>query len=421
MSNIECTIVEAKSILARIVNNHLENVSKKLDRTPQAVMLHSSPGVGKSSITKQIAKELSKSNKYGFEKVGFVDLRLASFEASDVCGIPYVSHADQKIHRVLEDVLAGLDGESKETQREIIYKVLELVQDTEEMKFSIPSWFPTEAKIKAGKVPEVGILFLDELTNAPISVQHAAYRLVLDRAIQDDVVLPAGWLIVGAGNRREDKTGAKSLTPAMANRFGVHLFIQPDVDSFLGYAIGNGLRAEVVGFLLSKPDAIYDYKNALTEAAFAAPRSWEYVSEHLDTGFSNHELGLVLAGCVGTGMATDFLTYMEYHAGLPDWDKVKNGEQKFVVESSNRGLSIAIASSLISILVAAVQVKDLKLRDKYVTNLVEVMKSLDDEFLALIYRSIKAAAGGSNTIAVEVLLATKECFDRVAQYVQVKD
>lgn len=385
-SNIECTIIEAKDILARVVNNHLKNVVSGKNRTPQAIMLHSSPGVGKSSITKQISKELSEKNDYGIKSVGFVDLRLASFEASDVCGIPYVSHAGQS---------------------------------TEDMKFSIPSWFPTQEKIDSGLVPSVGILFLDELTNAPISVQHAAYRLVLDRAVQDDVVLPPGWLIVGAGNRREDKTGAKSLAPAMANRFGIHLFIEPDVESFLGYAVGNGLRPEVVGFLHAKPDAIYDAKAALTEAAFATPRSWEYVSEHLDTGFSTHELTLVLAGCVGTGMATDFHTHMEYYAGLPNWDRVKSGEQSFVVTGNNRGLSIAVASSLIPVLISTIKGTDKKRVDKEMENLKKVMESLDDEFLALVYRSLVAASGDKQT-AVNVVYATMDCFNRVSQYVTVK-
>ena len=104
------TISEAKSILEKIIRHGNQKLS---------VFLHSSPGIGKSSIVKQIGVECN---------LPIIDLRLGSIEPTDLCGIPFVR-----------------DGEQV---------------------WSTPSWFPQDPDSK-------GILFLDELSNANVNVQQA--------------------------------------------------------------------------------------------------------------------------------------------------------------------------------------------------------------------------------------------------------
>ena len=112
--------------------------------------LWGAPGIGKSSIVKQIAQS---------NEIDFIDLRLALMDPTDLKGIPFY---DKESHTAL--------------------------------------WAPPAFLPKSGE----GILFLDELNSAAPSVQASAYQLILDRRV-GEYELPDGWAIVAAGNRESDR------------------------------------------------------------------------------------------------------------------------------------------------------------------------------------------------------------------------
>src|SRR4030065_481378 len=214
----QATISAAKNIVKKCINFNLEKLkaNQEVDHAP--VYLHSSPGIGKSSIVLQTAKELG---------IGFIDVRLAQMEQSDVAGIPFVA-----------------------TSAEV-------------MKISVPEWFPSKEKIEKGEKPQYGILFFDELSNAPLGVQHAAYGIILDRMVHG-VELGDGWQIVAAGNLKTDKTGAKGVAPALANRFGTHLEIKATLADFSNYAVSKGFNHQIIGYLNFQPANLYSFDPAKT-------------------------------------------------------------------------------------------------------------------------------------------------------------
>lgn len=358
-------IAFAKNIVKRQFRNLFMQVKEGKTPTIRPLFLHSSPGIGKSAIVKQVVRELADELD---TKVGFKDFRLASCEASDVNGIPYVSHA----------------GEATET-----------------MKFSIPDWFPMDQK-------SFGVLFFDELSNAPISVQHAAYRIVYDRELHDGVTLPPGWLIIAAGNLKSDKTGVKGLAPALANRFGSHLYIQENVDAFLNYAAANRVHDQVLGFLSFKGDALYRPSKNGEDEAFPSPRSWEAASEHLYGGFEDDELGILMAGCVGKGTAAEFMGFRAYYGKLPDFRKIMDGSMTYKVPKGDQGLSFAIVSSLIS---ATVEHNGDK---KKMENLHKVLEQLDDEFITFFFKRIK----GSNINLLNIMATMTKSLSKVSFYIK---
>lgn len=367
---LEINISAAKDMTRKIIDRTLTyaKAGKKLKHSP--IYLHSSPGLGKSSIIKQIAEEM---------KIGFVDKRLAQMEQSDVAGIPYVSHA----------------GDS-----------------TEKMKMSVPTWFPSVEKIADGECPEYGILFLDELSNAPISVQHSAYSIILDREVHG-VKMGEGWQIIAAGNKKDDKTGAKGVAPALANRFGTHIFIRPDFGDFYGYALGAGIHKEVLGFLQFKQDALYSFDPSKNDVSFATPRSWEQASELLDMGFDKTQLAIALTGCVGKGLANDFLGFRQHYSKLPNFNDIMDGKMDYKVPKDDMGLIFAISSTVIT---AMIENSDNK---KRVQNLSKVMVQLGDDFLTLIYKSLQRAS--EHIDVSNVILNTKEAFTRVTKHLNSTD
>lgn len=367
MSNvIEVSIGDAKRLIRKTIRHNRQLLKDNKKAISMPIYLHSAPGIGKSAVVDQIARE---------EQIGFVDVRLGTMEQSDVCGIPYVHEG--------------------------------------EMKVSIPDWFPTEEKVNAGQIPAEGIVFFDELSNAPIGVQHAAYRIILDRACQNGVKMPEGWQIIAAGNRKEDKTGAKGVAPAMANRFAMHLSIKPDIDDFRAYAVERGLHTSIIGFLSFKQDRLYDSKAALTELAFATPRSWEQVSNLLDVGFDDEELQVAIAGCVGAGVAHEYQTFCQFYEKLPNFTDVMDGKVEYTVPKDDLGLLFAVTSSVITCLAGNADNKD------RVRNLDKVMKQLGDEYLVLIYKSLKNL--NNEKLISQVLVNTMDTYRRVAKYTKLEN
>ena len=173
------------------------------------------PGVGKSSIVKQVAVERG---------IGFKDVRMTLLDPTDLRGIP-----------VPKDGLA---------------------------QWLAPSFLPDKARDG-----EQGILFLDELNAAPPLVQASGYQLVLDRRI-GEYELPEGWSIVAAGNRQGDRAVTHRMSSALADRF-VHLNYDVDLADWTEWAIHREdisdastqrIAPMVLGFIQFRPAMLFAFR-----------------------------------------------------------------------------------------------------------------------------------------------------------------
>lgn len=359
---IKVNIGQAKKIVTKAIGHNLKKIRENQRVKNNPIMLHSSPGIGKSSIIEQAADELG---------LGFVDVRLSQCEAADVNGIPYVSHAGD---------------------------------DTETMKFSVPQWWPSEGE---------GILFFDEISNAPISTQHAAYRIINDRELPSGEKLPDGWQIVAAGNLKTDKTGAKDIAPALANRFGIHLEIEHNKDEFIRYALNNGLDSRIVGFLEWKPDAIYRFDPRKNENSFPTPRSWEKLSSLMEIDFSDMQLTTVISGCVGEATANEFQGFLKYFSKLPKMSDIVSGKIDYKVPKNDRGIEFALTSSLIS------AVMENHEDDTAVKNIWKVVDQLGEDFIVMVYKSIRNLE--NRKVLASVMRSTMPTWKRVSKQITDDD
>lgn len=234
------------------------------------VFIAGQPGVGKSDIIRQIAKE---------EQRDVFDVRLLLMTEVDVRGIPYYN------------------------------------SKTNTMDWAPPSVFPL-------KEDSTAIIFLDEITQASPSVQAAALQLVLERRIGDYIV-PEGVAIVAAGNRASDKTGAKPMIKALANRFS-HVTLEAKFKDWQEWAILNDVHEQVVAFLTQKQEYFNQFDALSPHNAFPTPRSWvDGVSKVLQSGVFddlNEEDDLLLdvvAGAVGESAAREFIGIRKLLTELP--------------------------------------------------------------------------------------------------------
>lgn len=251
-----------------------QKLIKAMIQMQRPVFLHGPPGIGKSDIIRSIGNDLGRN---------VVDIRLLLMSELDIRGLP--------VHN----------------------------KETNTMEWSPPSCIPLNED-------STDILFFDELTQAPPSLQAAALQLILDRKL-GDFKLPEGVSIIAAGNRVSDKTGAKPLIKALANRF-VHINVDSKFKDWQNYAINAGVHPDVVGFLSHKPHYLNTFDAGSPENAFATPRTWTYfVSDMLKSGYLTDDLMHdAISGAVGEPLAIEFMALRKIMADLPTPDDILNGK-----------------------------------------------------------------------------------------------
>lgn len=245
-----------------------------------SVMLWGSPGVGKSQGVRQMATKISENTG---KQVVITDVRLLLFNPVDLRGIP-TANEDKTLAVWLKP------------------KIFQMNDDE-----SI-----------------INILFLDEISAAPQSVQAAAYQITLDRTVGEHR-LPENCIVIAAGNRVTDRSVAYTMPKALANRM-CHLEIDGDNHSWRRWAVGAGIHPLVIGFLDYRPGQLMDFDPQTSGLAFPTPRSWEMVSNILNgvTGNLKSVLPLIV-GCVGEAAAYELLAWSEINTKIPDVEEIFNG------------------------------------------------------------------------------------------------
>ena len=151
---------------------------------------------------------------------------------------------------------------------------------------------------------EAYCLFLDELNACSHEVQKAFYSLIHERRI-GEYHLPAGSIVIGAGNRAQDSAIVKPMSSALLNRM-VHVHLQVSHRDWMGWALGNGIHPNVLAYLDLRPDHLWSAPPK-HEEPFSTPRSWHMLSDAL------HEYGETLPDDVLEALSFGCLT--PHHAG----------------------------------------------------------------------------------------------------------
>jgi hypothetical protein len=255
-----------------------------------SAMLWGPPGIGKSQGVKQFAASLGeRTGKHAF----VTDVRLILFNPVDLRGIP-TANADKTLAVWLKPAVFDMDSSEN----------------------------------------AFNVLFLDELSAAPPSVQAAAYQIALDRRIGEHV-LPDNCIVIAAGNRITDRSVAFKMPKALANRL-CHFEIAVDFSTWKDWAVRQSIDSRVLGFLTFKPDRLMCFDAATDELAFPTPRTWEMASNILRYACANEERALpLLAGCIGEGAATEFITWASVFALLPSIEGIFNGTEHTVPRSTD--------------------------------------------------------------------------------------
>jgi hypothetical protein len=291
------------------------------------VFVWGNPGVGKSSIIKQITND---------KDMDFIDLRLSLLDPTDLRGIPF------------------FDASNKSA----IWAKPEFLPNTNSQAY--------------------GILFLDEINSAPPTVQAAAYQLILDRKI-GEYTLPINYAIVAAGNYESDRGVTYRMPTPLANRF-VHFDFELDFSEWKSWAYESKIDARIISFLSYKPQNLFTFDAKAKEKSFATPRSWSFVNDILNSNLQIEFLKDVISGAVGKESSDEFMNFCKIIDKLPNIQELINGTLNEV--PTNNSVLYALCTGIVYSL------KENSSIEK-VTNILDYSLNLPNEFSVMLIRDLQ--------------------------------
>lgn len=237
--------------------------------------LLSSPGLGKSALIREIAKE---------NNLKLIDCRLSQLDATGLLGFPTIN------------------------------------PERTRSNYAPPEYFPLEGDIIPSGYSGY-LLFFDEMNSAPQSVQIAAYQIILDRAIGTHNI-HKNVAMVCAGNLMTDRAIVNKMSTAMQSRL-VHLEIKVDVDDWVWWATKNKIDHRVIGFIKFRPELLHKFSPDHKDNTFPCPRTWHFVSKLIinEPNITEDFLS-VLQGSIGKGVALELFTFLNIYTKLPSIQEI---------------------------------------------------------------------------------------------------
>jgi len=255
------------------------------------IMLVSQPGIGKTELIKQIAKQTGR-------RILFWDN--ATSDPADF-GVPFALRLE--------------DG-SLVTEWALIQELM-FDEDT-----------PT-------------IIFFDEYGKGSQMMMNATSEIFLNRRIKNHY-LPRNTWVVAATNRKEDRSGDNPIPRHIYNRITT-IGLAFHIDDWREWAIEHHVDPRLVAFSNFRPALMCDFDPV--REVNATPRQWTWVGQHLNH-FTDASVRLpIIGGRVGSSHAAEFEAFLRVCDEMPNPDLVILDPEKAPIPSSPAG-KYAIAGAL---------------------------------------------------------------------------
>ena len=230
--------------------------------------VQSSPGIGKSSIMREIANE---------HNLKMIDHRLSTSEPSDLTGLP-----------------------------RFVNGFAEFVP--------FADLFPVESTpLPEGK--DGFMLFMDEFNSASKAVQGASYKLILDR-MTGQHRLHERCIITAAGNLATDRAIVNPISTAMQSRL-VHIHMVVSFKEWLeDVAIKQNYDPRIISFLSQFESKLMDFRPDHHGKTFASPRTWEFMNRLIKGKEVTEDKAALYAGTITSEIAAEFVQYTKVFASL---------------------------------------------------------------------------------------------------------
>ncbi|MCC7446359.1 MAG: MoxR family ATPase [Anaerolineae bacterium] len=172
------------------------------------------------------------------------------------------------------------------------------------------------------------ILFLDELNASAPEVQKAFYSLIHERRLAN-YYLPDGSMVIGAGNRAQDRAITRPMASALINRM-LHVELRTNVGDWLTWAEGAGIHPYIIDYIKMRPDHLLDTPPE-AEAPFSTPRAWHMLSDALygfGAALTVDHVTVLATATLSITHASQFVSYVKQQLSAYRPELILRGKQK---------------------------------------------------------------------------------------------
>ena len=161
------------------------------------------------------------------------------------------------------------------------------------------------------------VYFMDDLGQAPPSVQAAAMQLILARSINGFKVSDLVTFIA-ATNRKQDRAGVTGILEPVKSRFVSIVELAPDLEDWVAWASKNRLPVELIAFIRFRPQLLFDFVPSVDMNNSPCPRTVHNVARLMQLGLCPQIEFEAYAGAAGEGFAAELMGFLQIYRQLPD-------------------------------------------------------------------------------------------------------
>lgn len=165
------------------------------------------------------------------------------------------------------------------------------------------------------------IFFLDDLGQAPASVQAACMQLILARRINGHAVSDHVTFIA-ATNRREDKAAVSGLLEPVKSRFASIVELEVNTDDWVKWALKNNMPTELISFIRFRPELLDKFEATRDIVNSPSPRTVAYVGKLQNAGLPVGIEYEVFKGAAGEAFAAEYMAFLKVYKNLPSIDQI---------------------------------------------------------------------------------------------------
>lgn len=236
------------------------------------VMITGIPGIGKSEITETATKE---------SNANFVLSHPVVSDPTDYKGLPFA---------------------------------------TKENGMDVAKFIPFDELNTLINAKEPTVYMLDDLGQAPASVQAACMQLVLARRINGHKVSDKVTFIA-ATNGKSDKAGVSGILEPVKSRFTI-VELSVDVDAWVQWALQNNMPHEIIAFIKMRPEKLSDFAPTKDISNSPSPRNIADIGRQQNAGLSRDIEQEVFKGRCGEKFATEYAGFLQIWRSLPDVNEI---------------------------------------------------------------------------------------------------
>jgi len=215
--------------------------------------------------------------------------------------------------------------------------------DTEEIEEA--KFLPFGDLLRLIKATKPTVFFLDDLGQAPASVQAACMQLLLARKINGHKVADCVTFLA-ATNRRQDKAGVMGILEPVKSRFAAIVELEINIDDWVNWAIESNMPVELIAFIRYRPNLLHDFKPTADIINTPNPRTVAYVGKMMKVGLSDNIQYEMISGAAGEGFAAEFIGFLNTWKNLPDIENLIQRPETTAVPTEP-SLLFAICGALI--------------------------------------------------------------------------